>query len=152
MDTPQAAEAVAGLLPRLAAGRVLVTSRLTDWSGSFQALELDMLSEQDAADFLLERTHGRRRAAAADEADALALAKELGGLALAVGPLEQEIRGVFFAEHVEFEGLEAAAPVGEARGDEHPPGGELGEQAGDGFGGLGRVHVVENEQPAGMFG
>ena len=84
VDTPQAAEAVAGLLPRLAAGRVLVTSRLTDWSGSFQALELDMLGEQDAADFLLERTHGRRRAAAADEADALALAKELGGLALAL--------------------------------------------------------------------
>ena len=53
-----------------------------------------MLGERDAADFLLEKTAGKRRPTAADPQDAQALAHDLGGLALA---LEQA--GAFIAKH-----------------------------------------------------
>ncbi len=84
VDTPEAAQALEDGLPRLQGGQVLVTSRLSDWSGSVEPLELPFLSEPAAVAFLLERTEGRRRAEAGDETAAHALARELDGLALAL--------------------------------------------------------------------
>ena len=43
-------------------------SRLANFPGDVETFELDLLPEGDAADFLLERTAGRRRAADDDEA------------------------------------------------------------------------------------
>ena len=62
VDTEDAARAVEALLSQLsAAGQVLVTSRLSGWSGAVESLALDVLAEADAAAFLLERTDERRR-------------------------------------------------------------------------------------------
>jgi hypothetical protein len=72
-------------LPKLQGGDVIITSRITDWSVAVQTTELDVLSEQDAAAFLLERTEQRRKKADTDTDDASVLAHELGGLALALG-------------------------------------------------------------------
>lgn len=85
-------ERLIGHLPD--AGHVLVTSRLSNWSGAVEELALDVLDADAAADFLLERTDGRRRLSPNDPAQALELAMELGHLALA---LEQA--GAYIARH-----------------------------------------------------
>jgi len=80
IDTDAMAKAVEDLLPRLVKGHVLVTSRLSSWSGSVLPLELDVLDPTAAVQFLQERTNsGDQSTAAASE-----LAQELGGLALAL--------------------------------------------------------------------
>jgi hypothetical protein len=101
-DAREAAAAAEALLPRLAAGHVLITSRLSRWSRQVAPLELDVLGLDDAVAFLLERTERRRRKAAGDAADARTLARELGELALA---LEQagayiEERRLSFAQYL----------------------------------------------------
>ena len=77
---------VAATLRRLRLGTVLVTGRLRLWPKYFQTLQLDVLEEGEAADFLLEYTEGHRAAESvgSDSDSAMILAKELGGLALAL--------------------------------------------------------------------
>ena len=103
VDTPEAAEAVGDLLPKLAKGQVVITSRLSHWSAQVQTLELDVLSEQDAAEFLMERTNPKggqgRRETDNDEAYALELARELGGLALAL----EQVGAYITVRHPSFE-------------------------------------------------
>ncbi|MGB9365574.1 MAG: tetratricopeptide repeat protein [Xanthobacteraceae bacterium] len=84
VDSREAMAAVEALLKDLRGGRLVVTSRLSDFSGNFAPLPLDVLPVDDAAAFLLERTEGRRRKSAEDEAKAREIAKELDGLALAL--------------------------------------------------------------------
>lgn len=78
--------AVTRLLGRLQGGHVVLTSRLG--SGQFppgvQRLELDVLTLDAAAEFLLAATDTGRRKAADDDAQARALAEDLGQLALAL--------------------------------------------------------------------
>jgi tetratricopeptide (TPR) repeat protein len=94
-DTKEAVEAVENRLPQLAqAGRILITSRIGVWPNSVESLPLDVLAEQDAADFLILRTEKNRCKASDDPAQALALANALGYLALA---LEQA--GAYIAEN-----------------------------------------------------
>ena len=84
VDTKPAAEEVEKLLPRLGAGRVLITSRISNWSAAVRTLELDVLDEPDAVEFLLKRTQGRRIPASDDSARAKEIAELLGRLALAL--------------------------------------------------------------------
>jgi hypothetical protein len=84
VDTKDALGEVEQLLRGLVGGCVVVTSRLADFSGHFQPLELNVLAIEDAAAFLLERTRNRRRVALDDEARVREVAEELGGLALAL--------------------------------------------------------------------
>jgi hypothetical protein len=94
VDTREAARAAEDLLASLHGGHVLLTGRLSSWSARVEPLELDVLAEDDAVDFLLARTDARRRRAADEAADARTLAIELGQLALA---LEQA--GAYIAHH-----------------------------------------------------
>jgi hypothetical protein len=91
VDSPESARAVEDILPRLGKGHVVITSRLTQWSGAIEPLELDVLSDQAGAEFLLERTEPRsgatgpgRKRSGNDVEDATGLARALGGLALAL--------------------------------------------------------------------
>ena len=84
LDTPEALAEADRLMGRLSGGHVLVTSRLANFAGNFETLALDVLSAEDAAAFLLERTEGRRRTTDDDAAEARSLAIELGQLALAL--------------------------------------------------------------------
>ena len=84
LDTPKAATAAEELLARLQGGHVVLTSRLSQWSGSVEPLELDVLTTEHAAQFLLERTKRGRRKLPTDRADAAQLAQVLDGLALAL--------------------------------------------------------------------
>jgi tetratricopeptide (TPR) repeat protein len=84
VDTPEALEEAENLLSRFTGGRVLVTSRLANFAGQFDPLELDVLNLDDAAAFLLERTDRRRHNIPDDAATARQLALDLGRLALAL--------------------------------------------------------------------
>ncbi len=77
-----ARDAVTKLMPRLKGGHVIITARAANFPASIRTLELDVLDEDAATQFLLERTDGDRETAKDDEARARALARELGGLAL----------------------------------------------------------------------
>jgi hypothetical protein len=71
--------------PRLLGGQVIITSRIADWSPAVQTAEpLNVLEETEAVAFLLERTEAKRRRTLADPQEAMALAREMGGLALAL--------------------------------------------------------------------
>jgi hypothetical protein len=63
---------------------VIVTSRLANFAGHFDPLELDVLGLEDAAAFLLERTDRRRQTTPDDAEAARQLALDLGQLALAL--------------------------------------------------------------------
>jgi tetratricopeptide (TPR) repeat protein len=84
VDTKEAQRAVLDILPRLAGGHVLITSRLRDWPRTVSKQELDTVSLEEARAFLLKRTEGERRTAANDEAQAWELAEKLDGLPLAL--------------------------------------------------------------------
>lgn len=86
VDDEQAAEEVKSLLPRLTRGRVLITSRLADWSTIVELppLDLQQLPLAAATEYLLAKTESGRVAMAADEDSARTLADELGCLALAL--------------------------------------------------------------------
>ena len=84
IDTEEAAGAAEALLPQLSGGHVLLTSRLTRWSGAVDTLPVDTLAPEAAVDFLLARTETKRRKHADDLATAHMLSEELGCLALAL--------------------------------------------------------------------
>jgi tetratricopeptide (TPR) repeat protein len=84
-DTQEAASGVEETLPRFRGGQVIITSRLSEWSPAVQTAEpLSVLDETEAAAFLLERTEAKRRRTLSDPQEAGALAREMGGLALAL--------------------------------------------------------------------
>lgn len=103
-DSEDALAAVDQLLPRLAGGHVLITSRLTDYAGGIDTMTLDVLSDEDATAFLIERTDGHRTTAPDDDARALELVRELGGLALALEQVAAHIRKerLSFANYLEL--------------------------------------------------
>ena len=81
VDNEDAATAVESLLSQLSGGQVLITTRLRNWSGSVQVLDVDVLAPDYAVAFLLERTDGKRRATDGDKATALEIGEDLGYLA-----------------------------------------------------------------------
>jgi tetratricopeptide (TPR) repeat protein len=83
-DSREAAAAVSELLPRLAAGHVLITSRRTHWGPALDAQPLAPLAPAEAASFLDRRTAGRRTPRPDDPQAADRLAALLGGLPLAL--------------------------------------------------------------------
>jgi tetratricopeptide (TPR) repeat protein len=82
VDDEKAVAAVAILMPRLKGGHVVVTGRAANFPPTLRPFELDALDEGAATQFLLERTAEKRETARDDAAQAGALARELGGLAL----------------------------------------------------------------------
>jgi len=84
VDTEEAATEVEKLIARLQGGRVILTTRIKDWSSIVDPLDLSVLTEEDSRDYLLERTKDQRIKSPDDEDQALALGRELDGLALAL--------------------------------------------------------------------
>jgi len=83
IDTDAALQAAHKLLGRLRGGHVVLTSRLTQFPRDVERLDLDVLTLDDAADFLLTATPNRRKAPD-DTEQARRLAGDLGQLALAL--------------------------------------------------------------------
>ena len=82
VDDPAAVAEAAKLMPRLKGGHVIVTARASNFPAGFRKLELGVLEEGAAAQFLLDRTETDRAKGKDDMALAGTLAGELGGLAL----------------------------------------------------------------------
>jgi hypothetical protein len=102
IDSQPALDAANRLLGRLQGGHVVLTSRLSaGFARGMERLDLDVLSLDDAADFLLEATETGRHKAADDAAQARGLAEELGQLALAleIAAATIEARGLGFAAY-----------------------------------------------------
>ena len=94
IDAEPAATAAEALLPQLFGGHVLLTSRLTNWSGNLETRSVDVLSPEAAVNCLLARTLDKRRQQTNDAAVARTLAEELGNL-----PLALEQAGAYIARH-----------------------------------------------------
>jgi hypothetical protein len=84
VDSKEAKKAVLAILPALAGGHILITSRLRDWPKTVYKQALDTISQEEAQAFLLKRTENERRATTDDEAQAWQLAEKLDGLPLAL--------------------------------------------------------------------
>ncbi len=82
VDDEKAVATVTNLMTRLKGGHVIVAARASNFPASLRTLELDVLDQDAATAFLLERTRDRRAPAADDENQARELARELDGLAL----------------------------------------------------------------------
>jgi len=82
VDDGEAVKAVTKLMARLKGGHVIVTARAATFPAALRKLELDVLDEDAAAEFLLERTRDDRARADDDADKARAIACELDGLAL----------------------------------------------------------------------
>jgi len=83
VDTTDAAAAVRALLPRLMQGHVLITSRLADWVEGVQPFTLGTLSAEASIAYLIKKC-SIRRVTPEDSETVVALARNLGGLALAL--------------------------------------------------------------------
>ena len=85
VDTDDARDHAVEVLARLPAGHVLITSRLHTWPGDILRTPLAVLSDTDSRDLLLKyRSSPKAPAPDTDAADALSLAHDLDGLALAL--------------------------------------------------------------------
>ncbi|TKJ37788.1 MAG: tetratricopeptide repeat protein [Planctomycetes bacterium B3_Pla] len=88
IDNVDSDEAAARLhkhvLPRLAGGNVLITSRRSNWPDDVADLAIDKLDEPDAVAYLLEKTQRKRAASADDEKLAKEIARKLDGLPVAL--------------------------------------------------------------------
>jgi len=82
VDDAGAVAAVTKLMPRLTNGHVIVTARVTIFPAGLRKLEVDVLDEDSATRFLLDRTGSERVKAPDDEARARDIAREFDGLAL----------------------------------------------------------------------
>ncbi len=93
VDTPEAATAIKTLMQKFDTGHIVITSRLSNWGQAVEELPLDVISETAAKELLLEFTVGKRKPTPTDEAEASALANDLGCL-----PLALEQSGAYIAE------------------------------------------------------
>jgi len=82
VDTEEASDAVKELLPKLAGGHVLITSRLRNWPPEIPRWPLDKIAPPEAVRFLLERTKDGRDRAADDDEQAARLGLRLLGKGL----------------------------------------------------------------------
>lgn len=103
LDTQESLAEAERIMAQCSGGHVIITSRLSNFPGEVQPLELGVLDRDDAAAFLLERTGGRRRTADDDEAKASEIAEELGYLALALEQAAAYIgaRKLTFAQYLD---------------------------------------------------
>ena len=103
VDTEQAANAVGEILPSLASGHVLITSRLKDWPAGIDNRPLQTLDLGEATAFLLQRTDNARTRRTEDPEQARRLADLLGGLPLALEQAAAYInrKQMTFAEYLD---------------------------------------------------
>ncbi|MCK5000758.1 MAG: hypothetical protein KAS23_14545, partial [Anaerohalosphaera sp.] len=84
VDEPAMAAAVSVVLPQLDKGKVIITSRLKNFSGGIGILELEKLTEKASIEYLLDKTEGKRIAHDDDQEKVEELAGKLDGLPVAL--------------------------------------------------------------------
>ncbi len=84
VDTHDICNAIKATLPKLRDGKVIITSRLTNWTGDIKPLELKKLSQEASVEYLLQKTEGKRPAGDNDIEKVKELAQKLDGLPVAL--------------------------------------------------------------------
>ncbi len=84
VDGNDICNAVKGTLPKLKRGKVIITSRLANWTGDIKPLELKKLSLDASIDYLLQKTADKRPPADNDAEKVKELAQKLDGLPVAL--------------------------------------------------------------------
>jgi tetratricopeptide (TPR) repeat protein len=84
VDTLEAVAAVRELMPGLSRGRVLITSRIAEWSDSVRQVPLEVIPVEAAAAYLLEATRDQQGCGPDEPGQGRALAERLGCLPLAL--------------------------------------------------------------------
>lgn len=84
VDDDETAQEVDRMIAHLQGGKILVTSRIARWSNRFQPVELDVLATDTSIAFLLESTAAGRQTRDDDDASAMKIVSDLGGLPLAL--------------------------------------------------------------------
>ena len=118
VDTEDAAVETRALLERLSKGHVVITSRISDWTGQVKALDLDVLSEAASIEFLDERTAERRIEQDGDLDNVKKLVQLLDCLALALEQAGAHIsqQRISYADYIAL--WESKRPVALAWHDE----------------------------------
>ncbi|MGA2092511.1 MAG: tetratricopeptide repeat protein [Sedimentisphaerales bacterium] len=84
VDTPEVRKYLNQILPHLSSGRIIITSRSSNWPANIADLSIDKLSTPDAASYLLETTQNKRTPSNDDNHFAAQLADKLDGLPIAL--------------------------------------------------------------------
>ena len=84
VDSNDICNAVKATLPKLRAGKVIITSRLANWTGDIKPLELKKLSLDASIEYLLQKTADKRHSADNDREKVKELAQKLDGLPVAL--------------------------------------------------------------------
>lgn len=85
VDSKEGRDHTLHIVSKLPPGHVLITTRIHTWPGDLLRTPIDVLSDPNARDLLLAyRSSPKTEAIDTDDADALALARDLDGLALAI--------------------------------------------------------------------
>ena len=96
-DTEESTQAVQGLLPRLAQGDVLITSRFARWGIQVSSKPLDSLTKEEAVRYLLIRSKGMRSEETMEQSDAEDVAARLLADKLGYLPLGLEQAAAYIA-------------------------------------------------------
>jgi len=84
VDTREAREYIMKILPHLSSGKVLITSRASNWPHGIADLSIDKLTTADAASYLLQTTENKRTPSNDDNRLASQLSEKLDGLPIAL--------------------------------------------------------------------
>jgi len=84
VDEPAMADAVNEILPQLNNGKVIITSRLTNFASGIRPLSLQKLTEEASIEYLTQKTDKRRRKLDNDQEKVKELADKLDGLPVAL--------------------------------------------------------------------
>ena len=84
VDEPAMANAVNAVLPQLSKGKVIITSRLSNFTGNIKPLSLKKLTPEASIEYLLAKTDGERLPLDNDQEKVKELAAKLDGLPVAL--------------------------------------------------------------------
>jgi tetratricopeptide (TPR) repeat protein len=99
VDTPEARKYLNQILPHLSSGRIIITSRSSNWPANIADLSIDKLSVPDAVDYLLQTTQNKRTPSKEDNSLAATLSDKLDGLPIAL----EQAAAYISQRHISFQ-------------------------------------------------
>jgi tetratricopeptide (TPR) repeat protein len=99
VDTPEARKYLNQILPHLSLGRIIITSRSSNWPAFIADLSIDKLSIPDAVAYLIQTTQNKRATSNDDNRLAAQLADKLDGLPIAL----EQAAAYISQRHISFQ-------------------------------------------------
>jgi tetratricopeptide (TPR) repeat protein len=99
VDTPEVRKHLNQIIPHISLGRIIITSRSSNWPANITDLSIDKLSTPDAAVYLLQTTQNKRTTSNDDNRLATQLAEKLDGLPIAL----EQAAAYISQRHISFQ-------------------------------------------------